>query len=145
MNVNNNNNNNAGNEARNMGPWGWEHGIAPGICTMGPGVGDWGHGWENGPWDQDVEPQGQEHATKGPGTRNHRARNLEPWGNNTQLLLLTKFTGLSPRACQITGDDVLLLTSTLFLLLICFRNIRNQSQLKQPFSSSNFSQPEAWT
>lgn len=143
MNVNNN----AGNEARNMGPWGWEHGIAPGICTMGPGIADWGHGWDHGPWDWDVELWGQEHATRGPGTRNHRARNLEPWGNNnTQLLLLlTKFTGLSPRACQITSDDVLLLTSTLFLLLICFRNIRNQSQLKQPFSSSNFSQPEAWT
>lgn len=48
MNVNKN----AGNEAGNMGPWGWEHGIAPGICTTGPGMGDWGHGWEHGPWDR---------------------------------------------------------------------------------------------
>lgn len=38
MNVNKN----AGNEAGNMGPWGWEHGIAPGICTMGPGMGELG-------------------------------------------------------------------------------------------------------
>ena len=38
MNVNNNN---AGNEAGNMGPRGWEHGIAPGNGGLGPRLGTW--------------------------------------------------------------------------------------------------------